>query len=156
MDHIEEPPVARTRMPGVRGLAMRIAARVRPFVPVIRTVGFVVAVGIVIAMGVGAANDVHLDQMAWWPLPLGVLAAGIWWVLLGRGWVLLLSGRLNRGDTHRLIVIAHCVSLSGRPQRALYYDAKSRAKQCRGRSTIDICALFSYAAGAACFDQERT
>ena len=62
-------------------------------------------------------------------------------------------GRLNRGDTHRLIVIAHCVSLSGRPQRALYYDAKSRAKQCRGRSTIDICALFSYAAGSAYFDQ---
>ena len=98
MDHIEEPPVARTRLPGLRGLAMRTVTRVKPLVPVIRAVGFFVAVGIVIAMGVGAAGDVHLDQMAWWPLPLGVLAAGAWWVLLGRGWVLLLAGGLNKPD----------------------------------------------------------
>src|SRR3954453_20169303 len=98
MDHIEEPPVARTRLPGLRGLALRVAGRVRPFVPVIRTVGFVVAVAIVIAMGVGAAGDVHIDQMAWWPLPVAGRAAGAWWVLLGRGWVLLLSGGLNKLD----------------------------------------------------------
>ena len=98
MDHIEEPPVARTRVPGLRGLAMRTVDRIRPLVPVIRGVGFFVAVGIVVAMGVGAAGDVHLDQMAWWPLPLGVLAAGAWWVLLGRGWVLLLAGGLNKSD----------------------------------------------------------
>ena len=66
--------------------------------PVLRTVGFVVAVAIVVAMGVGAAGDVHLDQLTWWPLPIGVVAADAWWVLLGRGWVLLLSGRLNRAD----------------------------------------------------------
>jgi hypothetical protein len=77
---------------------MRIATRVSPFVPVIRAVGFVVAVGIVIAMGAGAAGDVHLDQLSWWPLPIAALASGVWWVLLGRGWVLLLSGRLNHGD----------------------------------------------------------
>jgi hypothetical protein len=98
MDHAEEPPVARTRVPGLRGVAMRIATRVSPFVPVIRAVGFVVAVGIVIAMGAGAAGDVHLDQLSWWPLPIAALASGVWWVLLGRGWVLLLSGRLNHGD----------------------------------------------------------
>jgi hypothetical protein len=98
MDHVEEPPVARTRVPGVRGLFLRSAGRISRALPVIRTVGFVVAVGIVVAMGVGAAGDVHLNRLAWWPLPLAALAAGAWWVLLGRGWVLLLAGRLNRGD----------------------------------------------------------
>jgi hypothetical protein len=98
MDHVEEPPGARTRLPGVRGLAMRVYAKVGRWLPVLRTVGFVVAVGIVVAMGVGAAGDVHLDQLTWWPLPLGVLCATLWWVLLGRGWVLLLAGRLNRSD----------------------------------------------------------
>jgi hypothetical protein len=49
-------------------------------------------------MGVGAAGDVHLSRMSWWPMPIGVLAATLWWVLLGRGWVLLLAGRLNRAD----------------------------------------------------------
>jgi glycosyltransferase 2 family protein len=98
MDHVEEPPGAPTRLPGVRGLAMRVYARVGRFLPLLRTVGFVVAVGIVVAMGVGAAGDVHLDQLTWWPLGIGVLAATLWWVLLGRGWVLLLAGGLNRAD----------------------------------------------------------
>lgn len=98
MDHVEEPPGARTRLPGVRGLATRVYGRIARFVPLLRTVGFVVAVGIVIAMGVGAAGDVHLSQIEWWPLPIGVLAATAWWVLLGRGWVLLLAGGLNRAD----------------------------------------------------------
>jgi hypothetical protein len=98
MDHVEEPPGARTRLPGVRGLAMRVYGRVARILPLLRTVGFVAAVGIVIAMGVGAAGDVHLSRMSWWPMPIGVLAATLWWVLLGRGWVLLLAGRLNRAD----------------------------------------------------------
>jgi hypothetical protein len=98
MDHVEEPPGARTRLPGVRGFALRAYARVARLLPVLRTVGFVAAVAIVVAMGVGAAGDVHLARLSWWPLPVGVLAATLWWVLLGRGWVLLLSGRLNRAD----------------------------------------------------------
>jgi hypothetical protein len=96
MDHVEEPPVARARVPGLRGLALRTASRIAPLVPVIRVAGFFVAVAIVIAMGVGAAGDVHLSRIAWWPLAVGVVAAGAWWVLLGRGWVLLLDGRLHR------------------------------------------------------------
>jgi hypothetical protein len=98
MDHVEEPPGARTRLPGVRGLATRAYGRVARILPLLRTVGFVAAVAIVIAMGVGAAGDVHLSRMSWWPMPIGVLAATLWWVLLGRGWVLLLAGRLNRAD----------------------------------------------------------
>jgi hypothetical protein len=98
MDHVDEPPGARAPLPGVRGLAMRVYGRIARWLPVLRTAGFVAAVGIVIAMGVGAAGDVHLDRLTWWPLPLGVAAATLWWVLLGRGWVLLLAGRLNRSD----------------------------------------------------------
>jgi hypothetical protein len=98
MDHVEEPPGARARLPGVRRLALRVYRRIAPLVPVLRTVGFVAAVAIVIAMGVGAAGDVHLSQMSWWPLPIGVAAATLWWVLLGRGWVLLLAGGLTRAD----------------------------------------------------------
>jgi len=99
MDHVEEPPGARSPLPsGARGLAVRVYRRIARWLPLLRTVGFVAAVGIVVAMGVGAAGDVHLDQLTWWPLPLGVLAATVWWVLLGRGWVLLLSGRLNHAD----------------------------------------------------------
>src|SRR4051812_11508439 len=98
MDHVEEPPGARARLPGVRRLALRVYRRIAPLVPVLRTVGFFAAVAIVIAMGVGAAGDVHLSQMSWWPLPIGVAAATFWWVLLGRGWVLLLAGGLRRTD----------------------------------------------------------
>jgi hypothetical protein len=96
MDHVEEPRVARARVPGLRGLALRVATRVRPLVPVIRAAGFVVAVGIVVLMGVGAAGDVDLSRLTWWPLAVAVVAAGAWWILLGRGWVLLLDGRLHR------------------------------------------------------------
>src|SRR4051812_49832390 len=85
MDHVEEPPGARARLPGVRRLAMRVYRRIAPIVPVLRTVGFVAAVAIVIAMGVGAAGDVHLDTMSLWPLPIGVGPAAVWGGPLGPG-----------------------------------------------------------------------
>src|SRR5436309_700164 len=59
MDHVEEPPGARTPLPsGARGLATRAYRRIARWLPLLRTVGFVAAVAIVVAMGVGAAGAV--------------------------------------------------------------------------------------------------
>ncbi|MDX6642828.1 MAG: hypothetical protein QOD76_790 [Solirubrobacteraceae bacterium] len=77
--------------PGLRG-------RLAPLLPALRTVGFVAAVGIVVVIGVRAALDYHPGQLTWWPLPLALAAAVGWWLLLARGWALLVTGHATAKD----------------------------------------------------------
>jgi hypothetical protein len=79
----------------------RIAAaqvRLGPLVPALRLLGFAAAVAIVVYIGVRAARDVHPRDLALWPLPLALVGAATWWLLLARGWSLLVSGRTTRQD----------------------------------------------------------
>ncbi len=73
-------------------------ARVAPLLPALRVVGFIAAVGIVVYIGVRAAREVRPQDIAWWPLPFVLAAAMTWWLLLARGWALLVAGRTSRRD----------------------------------------------------------
>jgi glycosyltransferase 2 family protein len=73
-------------------------ARLAPALPVLRAVGFVAAVGVVVAMAVVAAREVPAGQLDWWLLAPAVAAAGVWWLLLARGWSLLVAGDVTRRD----------------------------------------------------------
>jgi hypothetical protein len=75
-----------------------LRTRVSPFVPLLRTVGFVAAVALVIFMGVDAARDVDLSSLTWWPIAVAVVLTAFWWLLLARGWALLVTGRPTRED----------------------------------------------------------
>ncbi len=66
--------------------------------PALRGLAFAAAVAIVVAMAVRAARDVDARDFAWWPLLPAFAAAVAWWLLLARGWALLLSGRSRRRD----------------------------------------------------------
>jgi hypothetical protein len=91
----------RTRAPRAAGMRDRIAAvraRVAPFMPALRIAGFAGAVAIVVYIGIRAAEDVHPSQLTWWPLPLALVGAATWWLLLGRAWALIASGRASRHD----------------------------------------------------------
>jgi hypothetical protein len=41
---------------------------------------------------------VHPHELTWWPLVLGFVLTAAWWLLLARGWSLLVSGRTTRHD----------------------------------------------------------
>ena len=73
-------------------------ARVAPLLPGLRVAGFVAAVAIVLYIGVRAAREVDLHDIAWWPLPFVLAGAATWWLLLARGWSLLVAGRTSRRD----------------------------------------------------------
>lgn len=73
-------------------------ARLAPLLPVARLIGFVAAVAIVVVIGVRAAGEVRTDRLTWWPLPLALLAAVGWWLLLARGWAILVTGRGTARD----------------------------------------------------------
>ena len=85
------PSPARRRLAAIR-------ARLRPFMPVLRVVGFVAAVGIVVWMGVQAAAEVERDQLAWGWMAASLPVIAIWWLLLANGWALLVEGRTTRHD----------------------------------------------------------
>src|ERR1700704_406713 len=72
--------------------------RFPPLIPAARAVGFAAAVAIVVVIGVGAAQSVHTDRLTWWPLPLALLAATVWWLLLARGWAGLATGHSTAED----------------------------------------------------------
>ena len=91
-------PAAASRWERVRGRLEAVAERLRPFYPALRIAGFVAAVAIVVVMGVRAAGEVDTADLAWWPLPLALAAAGLWWVLLARGWAIVAGGRTSRRD----------------------------------------------------------
>jgi hypothetical protein len=86
---------------GWRALVTRVEplmTRVRPALPVLRVVAFAGAVAIVAYMGVRAGRQVHPHDLTLWPLVAALVGAGTWWVLLARGWAVVLRGRSSRHD----------------------------------------------------------
>lgn len=79
-------------------MTRRVPRRLAALLPALRVAGFVVALGIVVAMAVIAARDVSLHDVRWWLLGPAAAAALVWWVLLARGWALLLRGHVTRHD----------------------------------------------------------
>ena len=90
--------------PGPRPIRFHASRRDRlraPFaraLPALRGLAFVAAVAIVATMAVRAGRDVETRDFAWWPLPPAFGAAVAWWLLLARGWALLVSGHSGRRD----------------------------------------------------------
>ena len=76
----------------------RVPRRLVALLPALRVAGFVAALGIVVAMAVVAARDVSLRDVQWWLLVPAAAAALGWWLLLARGWALLLRGHVTRDD----------------------------------------------------------
>jgi hypothetical protein len=81
-----------------RELYATARARLGPFIPAIRIVGFAAAVAIVVYVGIRAAQDVHPSDLTFWPLPFAVVGAAVWWLLQARGWSILMRDRLTRHD----------------------------------------------------------
>jgi glycosyltransferase 2 family protein len=79
-----------------RAVARRAEARARD--PRVRAAGFVVSLALVAYVAVRAARSVHPHELRWWPLALGFVLVTAWWLLLARGWALLVSGRTTRRD----------------------------------------------------------
>jgi uncharacterized membrane protein YbhN (UPF0104 family) len=73
-------------------------ARIAPSLPALRVAGFVAAVAIVVYIGTRAAREVRPHDIAWWPLPFVLAGTATWWLLLARGWALLVAGRTSRHD----------------------------------------------------------
>jgi Glycosyl transferase family 2 len=73
-------------------------ARVAPLMPALRVLGYVAAVAILAYMTLRAADDVRPRDLVRWPLPFAAACTAIWWLLLARGWALLVAGRLTRAD----------------------------------------------------------
>jgi uncharacterized membrane protein YbhN (UPF0104 family) len=82
----------------VRARTRPLQARVRPILPLLRVLGFAGAVAIVAYMGIRAAQEVKPEDLTFWPLPLALIGAATWWLLLARGWAVLLNGRSGRHD----------------------------------------------------------
>lgn len=74
------------------------AGWVSRYLPVLRVLAFVVALGIVVVMAVRAFRAVDLSNVDPWLLVAAVAAAIVWWVLLARGWALLVEGATQRKD----------------------------------------------------------
>jgi hypothetical protein len=83
------------------GTLARRRAQLRPFMPALRVARFALAVVVVVVLGVIAVRYVPFETLTWWLLVPALLAAGVWWVLLARGWALLVSGRTTRHDLSR-------------------------------------------------------
>jgi uncharacterized membrane protein YbhN (UPF0104 family) len=82
----------------LRSRVESVAGWVSRYLPVLRVVAFVVALGIVVVMAVRAFRDVDLSKVDPWLLVAAVAAAMVWWVLLARGWALLVEGIAQRKD----------------------------------------------------------
>src|SRR5829696_6989689 len=80
-----------------RALARRWA-QLRTILPLLRVVRFGLAVGVVVAMGVIAVRYVPFGSLTAWLLGPALVAACVWWTLLGRGWAILVEGRATRED----------------------------------------------------------
>jgi hypothetical protein len=78
--------------------ARRAGDWLRPALPALRIVAFTAAVAIVVVMCVRAARDIAVDELSWWPLPFALAATTAWWLLLARGWAVLVTGHFSRDD----------------------------------------------------------
>jgi hypothetical protein len=67
-------------------------------VAALRVAGFVAALAILGVIAVRAARDVRPHDVLKWPVAFALVATVGWWLLLARGWSLLVSGRSTRGD----------------------------------------------------------
>jgi glycosyltransferase 2 family protein len=96
----EDPRPAAVALPvaAPRSGMERTWARIAPLVPLLRVLAFIAAVAIVVVMGVRAVRAVDLGALAIWPLPIALVFAVGWWVLLARGWALLVTGTARRSD----------------------------------------------------------
>jgi hypothetical protein len=123
------------------------AARVRlgPLMPALRLAGFVAAVAIVVYMGVRAAREVHPRDLRAWPLALAVVAAGTWWLLLARGWSLLVAGGTTRRD-----VSVWCRTQALRFVPGGIWAPASRATMVRGGAIDKLSAVAGENLGALC------
>ncbi|MGZ4269923.1 MAG: hypothetical protein ACXVSX_12000 [Solirubrobacteraceae bacterium] len=75
-----------------------MSARLGRALPALRLAGFAVAVAVVAVMGVQAVRDLPEHNLTWWPLAGALLAAAVWWLLLGWGWGILADGRATRAQ----------------------------------------------------------
>jgi glycosyltransferase 2 family protein len=66
--------------------------------PVLRIAAFAAAIGIVAVMAVRAYHSVDLGALSLWALAAALPCTMLWWVLLARGWALLVTGTSRRGD----------------------------------------------------------
>jgi hypothetical protein len=67
-------------------------------VPAIRVLAGLGSIALVTLVALRAGRRVDFSNLTWWPLAPAVVAAAAWWLLLARGWAVLVSGRANRGD----------------------------------------------------------
>jgi uncharacterized membrane protein YbhN (UPF0104 family) len=72
--------------------------RLLRFVPALRVIAAGGAIALVVVIAVRAGRHVDLGRLTWWPLALALGAAVCWWLLLARGWALLVSGQANCHD----------------------------------------------------------
>lgn len=97
----EDPPTGAVALPAAapaRSPAARVWARIAPLIPVLRVLAFAAAVAIVVVMSVKAVRAVNFGALELWPLAVATVCAVGWWVLLARGWALLVTGTARRGD----------------------------------------------------------
>jgi glycosyltransferase 2 family protein len=98
MTEEQQPAAVALPASAARSGMERAWGRVAPFVPVLRLLAFVAAVGIVVVMSVKAVRAVDFGALEVWPLVVATICAVGWWVLLARGWALLVTGTARRGD----------------------------------------------------------
>jgi hypothetical protein len=82
-----------------RALSARLRAastRVRPFVPVLRVLGFAVCLALVGWIAVTAIRDLPDRDLHPGLLVAAIAVTIVWWVLLAGGWAVLSGGRWNR------------------------------------------------------------
>jgi glycosyltransferase 2 family protein len=93
----DERRPAAVALPARSGME-RAWSRIAPLLPVLRVLAFVAAVAIVVFMSVKAVRAVDFGALELWPLAGATVIAAGWWVLLARGWALLVTGTARRGD----------------------------------------------------------
>ena len=98
MTEDRRPAVVALPVAAPRSAMVRTWARIAPLLPILRVLAFIAAVAIVVVMSVRAVRAVDFGALEVWPLPFAVAFAVGWWVLLARGWALLVTGTSRRGD----------------------------------------------------------
>jgi glycosyltransferase 2 family protein len=83
---------------GVPPRLTRAVDTAMPFIPILRLLAFFVGIIIVTVMVIRAARDTNLATLSTWPLALAIPCLLVWWLLLARGWSLLVSGASRRSD----------------------------------------------------------